>query len=141
MDRRQDVNMETRVAVLEVQVDNHATKLEQNQEVSNRLMERLDTHMTSSAVRDEMMQQNLTQITVAVTALSSNVAQTNETLKTISGLAEGSNVRWIKVDASVKTISKIIAGAILVISGLWAFYTFGIEHPESVPHIEVPITK
>lgn len=132
MDRRQDVTMETRVAILEVQVDNHATKLEENQDI-------LKQHMVSSAARDDMMQQNLTQITVAVTALSSNVAQTNETLKTISGLAQGSNVRWIKVDASVKTISKIIAATVLVVSGIWAVYTFGVEHPESIPHIEVPI--
>lgn len=132
MDRRQDITMETRVAILEVQVDNHATKLEENQEI-------LKQHMVSSAARDDMMQHNMTQITVAVTALSSNVAQTNETLKTISGLAEGSNVRWIKVDASVKTISKIVAGIILAITGLWAVYTFVVSHPESIPHLEVPI--
>ena len=41
-------SMETRVSVLETQVDNHATKLEENQEMTMKLIDRLDQHMVSA---------------------------------------------------------------------------------------------
>jgi methyl-accepting chemotaxis protein len=119
-----------RISILETQVDNHATRLEENQLVSNKLIERLDAHMVASIDRDAKLQDNLIQVTIAVTHLSSTVEETNTTLKKIAGIVDedAKVIRdWQMIS---KTAIKIISILVSVSIGIWVVGTFLYTHPE-----------
>ena len=128
MDRRQDVTMETRVAVLETRIDDHAYRLEQNQETTVKLMDRIDQHILLSSQRDAQLQQNLADVTLAVSNLAIHVEETNKTLKTLAELATSSSNNWTKFDSAVKTTFKIGSVACMCIGAIWAVYTFYVDH-------------
>lgn len=125
-----------RVSVLETQVDYHSTRLEENQVISNKLIERLDNHMVASAERDAQLQDNLTQVTIAVTHLSTTVQETNTTLKAIAGVANDSRDKWRELDASMAAVLKVFAAIAIIVGGLWAAGTFLYDHHELLPHVE-----
>ena len=108
-----------RVSVLETQVDSHAVQLEKNQELSMKLIDRLDKHMESNASRDIQIQENLTQVTVAVGELTNVVAQTNTTLQTIAGITNSNNKTITIWDTSTRAVVKFLV-AIVCIIGLGA---------------------
>ena len=125
-----------RVAILETQVDSHASRLEENQITSNKLIERLDNHMVAAAERDANLQNNLAQVTLAVTHLSTTVEETNNTLKKIAGIVDEDNraIRdWKMITKTVAKMMSIVAGLVV---GAWAVFTFTYNHLESQPHDE-----
>ena len=139
MDRRSETKpvpyerrLDERVSILEVHVDNHATRLEENQELSHKLIDRLDKHMEANAVRDSKIQENLTMVTIAVTELSTTVAQTNDTLKVIAGIARESDKTIVRWDAISKTIIKLVTIIAMLIGAAWSVYTFSVQYPTAI---------
>lgn len=125
-----------RVSVLETQMEAHASRLEENQQTSNKLIERLDLHMVASAERDAVLQNNLTQVTIAVTQLSTTVEETNTTLKKIAGIVDEDNriIRDWKMIS--KTVAKMVSIVVAVVVGFWTVFTWTYSHLEKQPHDE-----
>ena len=126
-----------RVSVLETQMEAHASRLEENQVTSNKLIERLDAHMVASAERDANLQNNLTQVTLAVTQLTGTVEATNDTLKKIAGIVDEDNRAIRDWKMITKTVAKMISIAITFVVGAWAVFTWTYNHLESQPHDEL----
>ena len=125
-----------RVSVLETQMEAHASRLEENQQTSNKLIERLDLHMVASAERDAVLQNNLTQVTLAVTHLSSTVEATNDTLKTIAGIVDEDNRIIRDWKMITKTAAKMIGIVVTLVVAFWTVFTRTYSHLESKPHDE-----
>jgi DNA repair exonuclease SbcCD ATPase subunit len=125
-----------RVSVLETQMEAHASRLEENQVTSNKLIERLDAHMVASAERDANLQNNLTQVTLAVTHLSTTVEETNHTLKKIAGIVDEDNRAIRDWKMITKTVAKMISIMVALVIGAWAVFTFAYDRYESQPHDE-----
>jgi hypothetical protein len=122
--------MHERIAILEVKVDNHSALIERTHDLTNKIVEKLDRHTEEEAARDRLLQDNLMQVTMAVSNLSMNVSDTNETLKAIAGIATDSKDKWLKWDAAIGAIIRIAGILVISISALWAIYDFNTDHPE-----------
>jgi methyl-accepting chemotaxis protein len=125
-----------RISILETQVDNHASRLEENQLTSNKLIERLDAHMIVNAERDAKLQDNLVQVTIAVTKLSGTVEETNSTLKKIAGIVDEDNQAIRDWKMITKTVAKMFSIIAALVVGAWAVFTFTYNQLESQPHDE-----
>ena len=123
-----------KVAVLETRVNYHDYRLVQNEDLTKRLIEKLDEHIQTNTERDLEIQRNLANITGAVTSLTETVAETNNTLKSIAQLATRSNAKWIKFDAAWKTIGVIASAASIFIGALWTAGTYFAERAEVATH-------
>lgn len=128
-----DKSINERVSILEVQVDNHASRLEENQQTSNKLIERLDSHMVASAERDAVLQSNLVQVTLAVTKLSTTVEHTNDTLKKIAGIVEEDNQFIRDWRAVAKAGAKAASIVATLVGALWVGGTYIIDHQDTAP--------
>lgn len=131
-----DKPISERVSVLETQMEAHASRLEENQQLSNKLIDRLDNHMVAAAERDSMLQNNLTQVTLAVTHLSTTVEETNSTLKKIAGIVDEDNKAIRDWKMITKTAGKMIGIVVTVVIGFWTVFTWTYSHLESKPHDE-----
>ena len=123
-----------KVAVLEARVDFHEQRITDNERLTTRLIEKLDEHIVLNTERDVEIQRNLANITGAVTNLSSVVAETNETLRGISQLAQQSNTKWIKLDTMWATLTKIGTIAVIIIGAIWTAGTYFAERAEQEYH-------
>jgi hypothetical protein len=120
-----------RVAILEIHVRNNTKQLEDSQDDMTKVIDRLDAHILVTAERDALLQTSLLNVTNAVTMLSTNIINTNDTLKTISTLVNSSSSNWAQLHTTISVIAKITAGTVIVVSGLWAVFSFAIEHAPS----------
>lgn len=117
-----------RLAVAESRLDGHQQLLENHQELTARVVDRLDLHIQETNRRDQELQNNFTQVTVAVTHLSGTVSATNETLKKLATMAENNQSNLIEWKIGWKIISKIAVILGIVISSGWAVFTFAVDH-------------
>jgi hypothetical protein len=143
-ERRANVStdLHTRVAILEVQQGNHADSIFGMKESNAALVSKLDTHIINSTTRDHELQMSVSKITIAVTNLSDNVMQTNDSLKTIAQMATESHAALSKWDTIVTTCAKIAGIATIVIGAGWSLYTFLESHSIAVdtkPPISSPL--
>lgn len=127
---------ETRIAVTESRLDSHAQMLENNQELTAKLVDRLDGHIQLSLVRDERIQENLKDVTVAVTKLTAGVAEATTTLKSIVPIVQDNNLTIVQWTTVKKTIIAVVAAVTMVVSGGWAVFTYVTSHDGSIPAIQ-----
>jgi hypothetical protein len=124
MDNERRRSISPNLDLVNSRLDLHEYRLSQNEELSTRLIEKLDEHIQTNAERDIEIQRNLANITGAMTNLNTTVAETNNTLKSIAALAERSNAKWLKFDSAWKTIGTIATVVCVVIGGLWTAGTY-----------------
>ena len=125
--------MNERVGILEVQMENHATRLEENQLISNKLIEKLDAHMVAGSERDIKLQDNLVQVTIAVTQLSTTVEATNITLKKIAKIVDDDATTIRDWKTVTRTACKMIGITVSLVIGLWVVGTYLYDHKELLP--------
>jgi hydroxymethylglutaryl-CoA reductase len=129
-ERRQSIS--PNLDVVEARMDFHEHRITQNEELTTRLIEKLDEHIQTNTQRDLEIQRNLANITGAMTGLTGVVSETNNTLKSIAALAEKSNAKWIKFDAAWKTIATVATVVTVVIGGLWTVGTYVADRTDTV---------
>ena len=121
----------TRISVLEVKVLNTDDRLEETQRTTNKLVERLDTHIQASTLRDANMQAQLIKVSDSVMNLAATVTDTNVTLKEIAKQAGASHMQLMKWDTIVMTILKVGSVLSLAAGAFWTVYTYmDTKHPE-----------
>jgi hypothetical protein len=123
-----DSDLHTRVAVLEVKTDSHTNSIFGFRDSHEALVNKLDSHILASTARDHELQLSVSQITVAVTSLSDNVMQTNDSLKTIAQMATESHAALSKWDTIVTTCAKIAGIITILLGAAWSLYTFLESH-------------
>jgi hypothetical protein len=132
-DRRNETNIQTRVAVLEVQQANHMESINAQKEFNIDVVRKLDSHMVTSTERDHEIQLSVGKIAIAVTNLSDTVSQTNESLKVIAIMATESRDSISKWDTIITVCAKIVTAASIIIGALWSVYTYiDTHHPLTV---------
>lgn len=126
----------TRLAVAESRLDSHQQMLENNIELTARIVDRLDTHIQDSNRRELDMSNNLVQVTAAVTHLSSTVSETNSTLARMAKMAEGNSTTIGQWRASWRALAAAASLTAMFVSAGWAVYTY--QHPAPAP---APVTQ
>ena len=141
-DRRKQNDMQARVAVLEIKVSTAESRLEETHTVQTRMIDKLDQHVIATTARDNQLQQTISQITGAVTVLSSTVSETNQTLKEIATMATTSATQLMKWDTIAMTLIKVVTVIGIVVGGAWTVFTWVEGHHgdkvavvDVVPHI------
>jgi LysM repeat protein len=114
----------TRISVLEVKVLNTDDRLEETQRTTNKLVERLDTHIQASTLRDANMQAQLIKVSDSVMNLAATVTDTNVTLKEIAKQAGASHMQLMKWDTIVMTVLKVGSVLSLAAGAFWTVYTY-----------------
>jgi hypothetical protein len=140
-ERRSTVStdLHTRVAILEVQQNNHADSIFGMKESNAALVNKLDTHIINSTTRDHELQMSVSKITIAVTNLSDNVIKTNQSLTTIAEMATESRNQIVKWDAIASALFKACGVAAIIIGAAWSLFTFlESKTHEQVPLLEIP---
>ncbi len=133
----QEKSNETRIAVTESRLDAHAQMLENNQELTAKLVDRLDGHIQLSLARDDRIQENLSNVTIAVTKLSSTVTEATEAIKVLTpAVTEGKEAlhEWKTIRKTIVVIATVL---VTLGSGTWAVFTY-FDHQS---HIDVTTQK
>jgi hypothetical protein len=110
--------------VAESRLDNHQQLLENNIELTARIVDRLDTHIQDSNRRELEMSNNLVRVTEAVTHLSATVGETNSTLAKMARMAEGHSTTIGQWRAGWRALVTAATVAGMVVSAGWAVYTY-----------------
>jgi hypothetical protein len=119
---QQERRLEERVAVLEIQVDNHATKLEDNQEMLIKFFDRFDRHLETQAETNKILNGTLIKVGSVVDNLSSELSKTNRTVTAFADRLDVTSKTVTTWDTIAKTIIKIAIVLATVLSGAWAVY-------------------
>lgn len=106
-DQKDELKIAVRLAVAESRLDSHAQMIENNQELTAKIVDRMDTH-----IRDQGHQ--VQESTRVIDECRGAIVE----LKTAVDTFISTSTAFLKVGV------KIIAGAALVISGIWAVYVF-----------------
>lgn len=139
VDRRKQLEMDARVAVLEIKVSTAEGRIEDTHSTQIRLIDKLDAHVAASTERDHQLQSTINQITSAVTTLSSTVSETNSTLKEIAQMATTSATQLMKWDTIAMTIIKVATVGAIVLGGAWSLFTWlEAKSHEKVAIIDIP---
>jgi len=129
----------TRISVLEVKVMNTDDKLDDTQKLTNKLVERLDTHIQASTLRDANMQAQLIKVSDSVIGLTATVTETNGTLREIAQMANASHMQLMKWDTIVMTVIKISIATATILGAAWSVYTFvdaKVQQEQPQQHIQ-----
>jgi hypothetical protein len=139
IERRRINDMNARVAVLEIKVSTAESRIEDTHTTQVRMIDKLDAHVIASTERDHQLQSTISQITGAVTILSSTVGETNETLKEIAKMATTSATQLMKWDTIAMTLIKVATVAAIVIGGAWSLFTYlESKAHEKVAIVDIP---
>ena len=140
--RLEEQNREVRLSVAESKLNMHGVMLESNQELTARLVDRLDLHIQESTRRDEDIRSELANVTVAITAnnaavisLTHVVADATDAIKEVSTLSRNNQIDLIKIDTARHTLAKIGGILVIVCSAIWGVATYVIDHTESKPTV------
>lgn len=128
----------TRISILEVKVLNTDDKLEDTQKLTNKLVERLDTHIQASTIRDANMQTQLIKVSDSVMNLAATVTETNGTLKEIAKQASASHMQLMKWDTIVMTLIKVASVVSIIAGASWTVYTFVDAKTQQEQHYTQP---
>ena len=120
-----DRRISERVAVLEIQVDNHTQDIEQNRKITDKLLQRLDQHVIEEGNRNLQLQAKLIHVTDSVENLSKSIIDTNGTLKELATISRGNADTILKWDFVVLLTAKIFAALALVASVGWTIVQIG----------------
>ena len=120
----QERRLSERVSILEIQVDNHATKLEENQEMLIKFFDRFDNHLENQTNQNRVLETTLVKVSTVVDNLTQEISKTNTTM---SDFTEKVNVTSKKVaqwDTIAKTLIKVATVSAIIISAAWTVYTY-----------------
>ena len=120
----ESADVHARISVLEVKVMNTDDRLEDTQKLTTKLVERLDTHIQASTMRDANMQAQLIKVSDSVMNLAATVTETNGTLKEIANMASKSHMQLMKWDTIITTVIKIASIFSITVGAFWSIYTF-----------------
>ena len=124
--------LDERVAVLETQMNNHAVKLEENQETLIKIVDRMDTHIQMASERDNRMEQTLVRVTTVGDNLTSQISRTNDTIEVFSTKMASTSDKVLMWDAIARTLIKVATVGSILIGAGWAVYTFAVDHPRVI---------
>ena len=103
-----------RIAVLETKVDDMRGR-------QDKFFEVLDQHIVDESENDQRLQSGMEHLTVSLD-------QTNVSLKELSVVVSGVNIKQVKIDTVWTTLSKIGTVIVIVVGALWGIWTFVVEH-------------
>lgn len=125
---------DVRIAVVESRLDGHSLMLENNQELTARLVDRLDLHIQDGIKRDDSIRTELAGVSLALSCnnlavnnLTSVVTEATNAIKEVSDITRGNQLELTKIDAVWHTLAKVAAIVVLAVSGLWAVVTYVID--------------
>lgn len=121
---------EIRMAVTEARLDGHEKFIEAQQATTNRLIDKLDKHIVASQDRDDRIQNNLSEVTIAVTKLSGAVTDATEAIRVITPAVNEGKQALTEWHAIRKTIVVIATVLVTLGSGSWAVFTY-VNHNSS----------
>lgn len=128
----QERRLSERVSILEIQVDNHATKLEENQEMLIKFFDRFDNHLENQTSQNRVLETTLVKVSTVVDNLTQEISRTNTTMGEFTDKVNLTSKKVAQWDTVSKTLVKVATVAALLISAGWAVYTFAVEHAPTV---------
>lgn len=111
-------DLNERVAVLEVKVDDQGQKIDH-------FLSKLDVHMTEETENDIKLRS-------CIQNLTTEIAKTNGNLEKISNTVNTNNIKLIKIDTIWATVAKIAGIMVLVATGTWAVVEFYFDHKPAI---------
>ena len=124
--------LEERVAVLEIRADQHSEKLDVNNDLLVKFIDRLDEHIAQENIHDNKMENTLTRVTTVVDNLTSEISRTNTTMEKFIIKLDDTTTTVSKWDTIAKTSVKIAGIVAVLIGACWAVWTFAIDHPRVI---------
>lgn len=127
--------IDERLGILETKVDNHQEKLEENQILLNKFLEKFDEHIVEEITNTKSIEQTMIKVTNTVDNLTNEISRTNKSLETLaSDMAPTVKTvnRW---STRVSTILKTINVIGIIIAAAWAVFTFTVEHASTSPNV------
>ena len=133
-----DNDHEIRLAVAESRIEMHSFLMESNQELTAKLVDRLDLHIQESSRRDEDIRSELANVTVAITAnnaavisLTHVVADATTAIKEVSTLSRSNQIDLIQINTAWHTVAKVASIAVIVFGAIWGVATYVIDHMDT----------
>ena len=125
---------DVRIAVAESRLDSHAQMLENNQELTAKLVDRLDVHIQESMKRDEGIRSELAKVSVAISEnnsavvnLTTVVGEATTAIKDISAITRDNQLDLVKIDTAWHTVAKVATIVAIAVSSAWGLGTYVLD--------------
>lgn len=129
---------DVRIAVAESRLDAHAQLIENNQELTARLVDRLDLHIQDGMKRDENIRSELSNVTVAISEnnsavsnLTTVVSDATSAIREISNITRNNQLELVKIDTVWHTVAKIAAIVVVAVSAIWGVVTYALDKADT----------
>lgn len=126
----QERRLSERVSILEIQVDNHATKLEQNQEMLIKFFDRFDNHLENQTNQNRVLETTLVKVSTVVDNLTQEISRTNTTMGEFTEKVNLTSKKVSQWDTIAKTLIKVCSVGAIVVGALWTVYTYVDSRPQ-----------
>lgn len=123
-----------RISVVETRIDQHEKRFDENQSILLKFFDRFDEHMIEDAKTN-------VELGFALTALMEKTDLTNETLKSIERQSDNTTKDVDKAKTIWETISKVVIVVSVVVSAVWAVYTFYYGNPATIESLSKIVAK
>jgi hypothetical protein len=110
-EENKEFQLAVRIAVAESRLDSHAQQIENNQEMTAKIVDRMDLHIREQGARDIEITNVINDCRLAITEWKSSADTFIQT-----------------ANAFMKTGIKILAGFALIVSAIWAVFLFYVDH-------------
>lgn len=130
----QERRLSERVSILEIQVDSHAAKLENNQEMLIKFFDRFDDHLVKQADQNKSLETTLVKVSTTVDNLASEISRTNATMEDFTIKMDSTSRKVNQWDTIAKTLIKVATIASIVVGAAWTVYTYVDSKPSVQPN-------
>lgn len=115
-EEQKDFQLAVRVAVAEARLDSHAQMIENNQELTAKIVDRMDIHIREQGHRDVEITKVIDDCRIAISEWKTSAETFVATVRS-----------FMKVGVA------ILSGFAVIVSGIWAVYVFYMGYQNTAP--------